>query len=401
MRPSEAQKVIEALRKGMPPDGYVRHFTVGRKSEIDTLNARLKQPQRGALLLKANYGSGKSHLLRFLRETALEEGYVVSAVSLDARSAIRFNRMDQILGAIWRGIEVPNSLNHKGVRPFFDTVCAAIETSKSQKQDCLWRDLTNNWKWDFSNVLDAPASFVALRAWSTGVATVHDLIEDWLFQPWNYRSQRRHLYTNLIERLRPHFRDPRPEWKFYHDGIFEFHSQGYSQSWGALRDVCKLSMAAGYKGFIILFDEFEDVIHNIKNINHQEAAFWNLFEFYMGDEFQGMTYFAVTPDFTHKCKNLLMQKLRWDYDYSMFDKISTFEMSPLSTQELQELSMKILEVHGLAYDWEPDLIMKMSELKAITAEAASVQVQDRARHTIREIVKYLDNRIEDTSWIEQ
>lgn len=395
MNSSHAQRVIEDLRIGIPPNGYVCHFTVGRKSEVDQLNARLSEARKGALLLKANYGSGKTHLLRFLKERALEEGYVISSVTLDAKSAVRFNRMDQILGAIWRGLEIPDENSDKGVRPFLNEICKKVEISKSKKIECFWKNLTNSWRWDLSNVLDSPALFVALRAWSTGSSTTHDLIEDWLFQPWNYRAQRKHLYKSLVEQLRRHFRDPRPDWKFYSDGIFDFHLQGYSQCWATLRDICKLSSAAGYKGFIILFDEFEDVIHNIKNINHQEAAFWNLFDFYMGDEFKGMTYFAVTPDFARKCKTLLLRKGRYDYDYSLFDKIPTFEMSPLTAEELQELAIRILEVHGIAYDWEPDLVMKMSALKAIVAKTASVQVQDRARQTIKEIVRHLDRLIED------
>src|SRR3712207_1493887 len=108
MNASEAQRVIESLRKGIPPDGYVRHFTVGRQSEIEDLSDRLRRGQPGALLLKANYGSGKTHLLHFIRETALAEGYAVSLVTLDAKSAVRFNRMDQVLGAICRGIESPH-----------------------------------------------------------------------------------------------------------------------------------------------------------------------------------------------------------------------------------------------------------------------------------------------------
>lgn len=396
MDPAHAQRVVDDLRIGIPPEGYVCHFTVGRKSEIDRLNTRLSKAHKGALLLKANYGSGKTHLLRFLKERALKEGYVVSSVTLDAKSAVRFNRMDQILGAIWRGLEIPNENGDKGVRPFLNEICEKVEISKLKKNNEFWRNLTNGWRWDLSNALDSPALFVAIRAWSTDISSVHDLIEDWLFHPWIYRAQRKQLYIKLVEQLRPHFRDPRPEWKFYSDGIFEFHLQGYSQCWATLRDIYKLSSAAGYKGLIILFDEFEDVIHNIKNINHQEAAFWNLFDFYMSNEFHGMTYFAVTPDFARKCKTLLLQKGRWDYDYSMFDKLPTFEMSPLTAEELQELALKILEVHGIAYDWEPDMVMKMSDLKAIVAKTASVQVQDRARQTIKDIVKYLDRLIEDT-----
>lgn len=74
----EVQRVIESLRLGIPPDGHVRYFTVGRLSEITELTARLQQGKTDALLLKANYGSGKSHLLRFIRETALKANFAVS-----------------------------------------------------------------------------------------------------------------------------------------------------------------------------------------------------------------------------------------------------------------------------------------------------------------------------------
>ena len=37
MTPREALRAVEDLRKGIPPDGCVRHFTVGRKSEITEL----------------------------------------------------------------------------------------------------------------------------------------------------------------------------------------------------------------------------------------------------------------------------------------------------------------------------------------------------------------------------
>ncbi|MDI6776712.1 MAG: DUF2791 family P-loop domain-containing protein [Syntrophales bacterium] len=395
MDPSQAQRVVEDLRIGIPPEGYVFHFTVGRKAEVEILDNRLKKSHKGALLLKANYGSGKTHLLRFLKERALEEGYIVSLVALDAKSAVRFNRMDQILGAIWRGLEIPNNNGSKGIRPFFNEICTKIESSKSRRKSCFWCDLTHEWRWDFSDVLEAPSIFIGLRAWSTGMKAIQDIVEAWFFEPWVYKTQRSKLYYQLIGQLKNHFRDPRYEWQFYNDGIFDFQIQAYAQSWSALRDIHKLAIEACYRGFIILFDEFEDVIHNLRNIKHQQAAFWNLFEFYGGKKFDGMTYFAVTPNFAKKCKTLLLQKGYWDYDYSLFDKLPTFEMSPLTAEELQELAIKIMEVHGIAYGWEPDLIMKMSELKALVAKTASVQVQDRARQTIKEIVKHLDRLIED------
>src|SRR5690348_14586362 len=115
MTSGEASKVVESLRKGIPPDGHVRHFTVGRVSETGQLLGRLEQQKSGPLLLHANFGAGKSHLLRFIREAALEQGFAISWVELDAMSAVRFNRMDQILGAICRGIEIPGCTGERGV----------------------------------------------------------------------------------------------------------------------------------------------------------------------------------------------------------------------------------------------------------------------------------------------
>ena len=108
-----------------------------------------------------------------------------------------------------------------------------------------------------------------------------------------------------------------------------------------------------------------------------------------------MTFYAVTPDFVDKCQDVLLDKNRWDYDYSRFERIPTFQMSPLEVEELEELAIKIMETHGIAYNWEPDTIMRASELDAIVHRAYKSPVQDRVRFTIREIVKALDHLLEE------
>jgi hypothetical protein len=71
-------------------------------------------------------------------------------------------------------------------------------------------------------------------------------------------------------------------------------------------------------------------------------------------------------------------------------------MSPLTEQELEELALRIMDVHGQAYDWEPDLVMKASQLNAIVCAAASVQIQDRARYVIISIVKALNDLLQES-----
>lgn len=393
MEPNEARRVIESLRKGIPPDGFVRDFTVGRREEIKELQRRLSDAAGTALLLKANYGAGKSHLIRFIREEALEQNYAVSVVALDSSSAIRFNRMDQIFGAICRSIEVPHQFASRGIRSLFDFL--KVEIGENENAD-FWSRLSNRGKWDYSDVLESPALFVALRAYMTSDANVQMLVEDWMYNPSQYHTQRKILYECLVSGLRAYFRDPRSDKRFYADQVFIFNTQAYYQSWAALRDIDCLSRASGLKGLVILFDEFEDVITNLRNVAHQEAAFWNLFHFYSGKQFLGKSFYAVTPGFVEKCKIRLLEKGRWDMDLSMFDALPKFEMSPLDRKHLFSLGEKIVEIHGMAYEWDARSSVSRNDLEDWMKEATTVQLQDRTRQAITTTVKRLDTLFQDT-----
>lgn len=398
MNSAEARFVIESLRSGIPPSGWVRSFTVGRQNEIRELSTRLSTSKAGALLVKANYGAGKSHLLRFIREDALARGYAVSSVTVDANSAARFNRMDQIFGAVVRGLELPEE-PQKGIRPLFDRACEQIQAAKSKKEDPLfWNRVTNSFRWDYSDELESPAMYVALRAYCCGLRQVEELVANWLTEPWNYTTRRKILYEELVLNLRKFFRDPRPEYQFYNaqSGVFNFQAQEYDQSWKALRDLFKLTRAVGLEGLVILFDEFEDVLTNLNRVDYQEAAFWNLFRFYSGTQFHGMTFFAVTPEFVQKCKDLLSNKGRWDFDYSRFQTLPSFQMSPLAKDDLKEFAALVMKAHGLAYDWNPAAKISPTVLNRVIQHEMSVQVQDRVRHTITSIVSTLDRTLEDS-----
>ena len=389
----DALRIIEQLRRGLPPSGRVREYTVGRSEEIAELEGRLSADVAGALLLKANYGSGKTHLLKYTREAALAHNYVVSSLSLDAQGGVRFNRMDQILGAICRGLEVPGRSGESGVAPFFTGVCEALRSARGQGPTPV-NKLTDGGKWGSTAFLASPALFVALRGWffSEDQPENRDLIEDWLYHPGQYgTSQRRRLYRNLVACLRPFFRDDRPEWQFYADDVFNFCYGGYTQSWDAIDDLDTIAKAAGHSGLVLLFDEFEDVITNLRRIDYQERAFYNLFRFFSGEHFGGSSYFAVTPEFVDKCKTRLLAKGRWDFDYSTFDALPAFEMSPLTIDELDDLAMRIMTVHGIAYGWDCCSDGVVHDVEDAVERALAVPLQDRVRQAIKAIVFTLDD----------
>ncbi len=351
-----------------------------------------------ALLLNANYGSGKSHLLQLIREKALSRNYSVGLVVLDANSGVRFNRMDQIFGAIMRKLEVPLGDGRIGdLADCLDFLALAAEEARGAPgtpAHQFWVSVSNNWKWDYSEILGSPPLYIAFRAWAASDdPEVRELVLDWLSFPENYRSRRKQIYQTLVTGLRGHFRDPRPDWQIYAEDSLTFIPNLYQNCWSALEDFHRMFVASGLTGMAVLFDEFEDVLTNLNRINYKEAAFWNLFRFVSGDRFSGKTFFAVTPSFVEKCKIQLLEKYRWDFDYTGFDDLPSFEMSPLNKTQLLEHSRRIVATHELAYGYTvPEDVLESMNM-AVSA-AAKNAVQDRARQAIKSAVQTLDNTLD-------
>ena len=380
----EAKRVIEALRMGIPvPDGFVRAFTVGRAEEIAQLGNALSGPGGTARLLNANYGSGKTQMLRFLREDALEKGYAVSLVVCDCKSGIRFNRMDQVFGAVCKNLEFPGGVE-KGIIPFFQTAakrCMAENVA-------FWNDLSTHGTWTRSESLKSSALYIAFRASLFCDDEILRLLDDWMQNPQIYKTKRKVLYENFVFGLRANFRDPRTESTFYADGVFVFDQQRYTQCWQALTDLDTLAKKSGMKGLILLFDEFEDIITNLTNIQYQEAAMLNLFEFNEGNRFSGRSFFAVTPDFIENCTSMLYRRGRTDFEFGRFVGIKKFKMSPLEKERIIELvKSRIIPTHGLAFGWTPVVKDDAEIARFIDFSSRS---PDRTRLAVKTAIQIMD-----------
>jgi hypothetical protein len=400
--PSEAERVIEALRFGIPPRGHVREFTVGRESQIRGLTRGLEKQSRQlpaergtALLVRANWGAGKSHLLEVVREVAIEEGYAVALVVANAQGGVRFNRMETILGEACRQIEVPGSERH-GLGALLDAYTSVDENRLPATTREMRASISSDGRWDLSNTLRSPAMYVALRAWTVARkgeerTRVETRVEDWFHNPVAYRAQRQLLYRDLVETLRSRFRDPRPDWRFYSDGVFVFNTMGHRQSWDALADLDLLARLSGQRGMVFLIDEFEDVIQNLQRRDYKEAAFLNLFHFFRG-EVPSLSYFAVTPEFSAKCKHELLSRGVIDYDFGQFDKLASFELDPIDTEMIVGLAFKIRDVHAVAYGWNAKKAVPERELRDLSRRLGDSALPDRVRQSIVGVVRFLDDR---------
>ncbi len=82
---SDKKKIVEAFRLGIVPGFAVQDITVGRKNEIKKVEKWLEKDSE-SLMIIGQYGQGKSHIIRYIREKALDEGYLVAYCDIGEES---------------------------------------------------------------------------------------------------------------------------------------------------------------------------------------------------------------------------------------------------------------------------------------------------------------------------
>jgi len=76
------RQALEALRLGVVPSQHVQDYTVGRSSEIESVQSLLGTG-RGLRIVWGDYGAGKTHILDVAENLGLRAGYVTARVVLN------------------------------------------------------------------------------------------------------------------------------------------------------------------------------------------------------------------------------------------------------------------------------------------------------------------------------
>lgn len=105
-----AESIIERLRMGHPPTRGVHEYSAGNEGLLDQIRKRhLRQIPglRGKIrFISGSWGSGKSHFLAQIRETAFDSNYLVSSVGLSAEET-PFNRFEEVFYRVVKEISSP------------------------------------------------------------------------------------------------------------------------------------------------------------------------------------------------------------------------------------------------------------------------------------------------------
>ncbi|MEX0718950.1 MAG: BREX system ATP-binding domain-containing protein [Planctomycetaceae bacterium] len=107
-----ARCIIESLRIGLPSaDGSTRQLAVGYNKTERFIREFLEEVSIGggaALLLKGQYGQGKTFALTVLEEIAREEGFVTVRTEVDATEN-RLNKPHHVYRDLVRNLKLPNA----------------------------------------------------------------------------------------------------------------------------------------------------------------------------------------------------------------------------------------------------------------------------------------------------
>ncbi len=111
--PHGARVAVEALRAGVPNRAAIRLLGSGESAIEEDFVAAMDATAAGepcqGLVLAGGFGSGKSHLLGFLREVALRRNFVVSTVAVSKE--VPLGSLGLLFTAAMRGAMAPGTLD--------------------------------------------------------------------------------------------------------------------------------------------------------------------------------------------------------------------------------------------------------------------------------------------------
>jgi hypothetical protein len=124
------KKLLNTFKSGIVPEGHLDFILTGREAETRSISKCLQASKSGLGSLKfitGPYGSGKTFLLNYASEMALEENFIVSKIQVD--TSFKFYNLKQFYYHIMHNLYVFK--NHHNKTNFEDIFDLWIEKLKS------------------------------------------------------------------------------------------------------------------------------------------------------------------------------------------------------------------------------------------------------------------------------
>ena len=379
------RRLLERLREGLYDPLAVQLLT----AERDVLDARLHQelwrPESDTgshLCVCGAYGQGKSHTLAYMQATALQQGYVVSAINLDPRE-VPLHQFRQTYRALWRSLTLP-PLDSVAPPSFIDTWRVWTSTQPRTAADpatSLAALLPEAMPHPFKAIL------VALVLPTLEVPPARRRLARYRdFRPAEFPwSLRRALWGEHVPVVRLRAALKYRQVAFYRQASLALHGdEPFVQMVLALPTLFR---RLGYRGWVLLFDEGEAIIQGSRPM--RARGYRTLHRLlYPEAPCPGFhPVFAFTPDFFQRLHEEEYDLPPFERDYaSAWRHLTVYHLRELSRAAWHDLCATLIALHAAAYHWSANYEQL---LPVLTARLQTLPLQD-PRTTLKALVDELD-----------
>jgi hypothetical protein len=385
----ELRRTVERLREGLFDPFAVRLLTVheGRLDNVfDHGVQALKKDKPAHLCLCGAYGQGKSHSLAYIRQRALEQGFVVSRINLDP-GEIPFHAFQRVYHALVSQISFPD--NESSLANWW------IDRVNEQKK---------NWKNDGTGPLDLIPDSMPLFFKAVLVALAQDNMElsnrqrglkkHTAFRPREFPW----LLANALNGdALPVFR-LRHAMRYRQVSFFKDASlvcKGWEPYFEAICALAAMFRKMGLKGWVLLFDEGESIGQLRVDLRRKCYRILNRF-FFPASRLPGLyPIFAFTEDFFMRVRaedyNRVYvrkeQELRYfEENYAdAWRNLNIYRLQDLSAEEWEILAEKLLYSYAKAYEWNPPETKIRREMAVSLAETGDRETRLRIKALVNQL----------------
>ncbi|MDD4334919.1 MAG: DUF2791 family P-loop domain-containing protein [Desulfotomaculaceae bacterium] len=366
-----ARQIIEYLRSGVSSRSLSAIFSYGREAACERVERELESVRQDggahSLVVKGNFGNGKTHFLNIIAHKAEEMNFAISFVPLSKETP--FDKMDRLYRRAATGLCLPGC-SQPGFVPMLEKLQADSEPAE---------ELLNYAAHNLHPKLEA-----VLKNYLYGSGDAynqHILASDMAgdFIP----------YAQLKSIHRLNFGKPLALTPFkVKENTFDY-----------FRFLSRLIRAAGYAGWVILFDEFEQLMY--LGIMARSNAYLNAARF-MSPSFGLTGTYSVFSASSNLWPELIWKQKNSDYDIvpqklvakgrqydiptvrEVFNSLlkETLFLDTISTFDIRRMLQAVREQHALAYDWQAQ--------EDISQATAGLSADKPLRTVIRTVVEYLD-----------
>jgi hypothetical protein len=392
LKPFEARKIIEHLRKGSVPVEQVDLFSVGREKWLqfieDDLQNYIAEGGSKVRFINGDYGDGKTHFMSIIRHLALSLDFAVSFVVLTRDVPIHkfevvYQSIVQQLTGKFPGTGIRHLLEFWADQLKADIVTesTAAEGSSISLQSKLTAlaerlRLLPGMNLNFVNGLTA---FLSLRYSPLGVDETEE-----------ERQQSLEIIYQWFEGGKVAKKDLKPF------QIFEALSKTNSKSF--LCSLVAWLKYLGHKGLILLMDELETVIAHPTSVRN--AAYENVRLLIDNTEQADSLhiFFSIIPDVLLAEKGFKSYDALWSRVRSIGDSkrlnyrgvLIDLHRTPLEVKELVELGVILRQIHEQAYRWQAGDMIKDDLIEKLCQTQQKMGVLNEVRLFIKQFIRYLD-----------